>query len=187
MRVAMVALAVHAILYRSLVPSDGIHGYLGWYAPLVGVLSAIALLLAGGVALARSTGVAVPLVSGVLPERAAAGDVSRAAGRLTAAAVGFLLLQETLERSIPARSFVLVQFTPLQWLIVLCATACVAGVLVSAGRGCRLLIGRARTWRSRVPARNRSRWLAPRSVVLGAWPPLASFSGLRAPPSPAHV
>jgi hypothetical protein len=187
LRVAVVALAAHAIVYRSFVPADGVHRYMGWYTPLLGALSAAALLVAGAVAIARSTGLATSLIPDALAVPTPTGGASHAASRLAARAIGFLVLQETLERSIPARSLVLVQFTPLQWLTVLCATACVAFVLISAGRGCRLLGRCFRARRSAAIAAIRSRCLAPRSVALVAWPPLASFSGLRAPPAPACV
>ena len=38
--VALCALTAHAVLYRSLLPEDGVHGYFGWYEPLIAFLSA---------------------------------------------------------------------------------------------------------------------------------------------------
>src|SRR5207253_7041432 len=40
---AVCALATHALMYRTLWPSDAVHGYLGWYEPLVGALSLASL------------------------------------------------------------------------------------------------------------------------------------------------
>jgi hypothetical protein len=183
LRVAVVALAAHAVVYHSLLPEDGVHGYLGWYEPLVGGLSAVALLVALVAVLARVTGIAGSWTRRLAPAAGPSRTVSTATAHLAAKAIAFLALQETLERSIPARSLELVQFTPVEWLVVLCATACIALVLVSAGRGARLLARRLS--RPRLVARSPrgSRCLPARSISLLAWAPLASFGGLRAPPA----
>ena len=85
LRVAVVALATHAVVYRSLLPADGEHGYFGWYAPLVAGLSAVALLGTLGVLLARATGIGgswVPRVSAMTePSDGVSIAVSRLAGK----------------------------------------------------------------------------------------------------------
>jgi hypothetical protein len=43
--VVLCALAAHAVVYRSLWPSGGDHGYLMWYAPLVALLSGLSLVV----------------------------------------------------------------------------------------------------------------------------------------------
>src|SRR5262249_43950286 len=42
--VVLCALAAHAVVYRSLWPAGGDHGYLTWYTPLVAVLSGLSLV-----------------------------------------------------------------------------------------------------------------------------------------------
>jgi hypothetical protein len=187
LRVAVIALATHAVVYRSLLPADGLHGYFGWYAPLLAGLSAAALLGTLGVLVARVCGVGsswVPRVS-ALPQPSQ--SVTVATSRLAAKAVAFLVVQETLERSLPSHSFELAQFTPLYWVVVLAAASLGAFILVSARRGSVLL---ARHLDRRHPPATASRPLRaapPRRVAVGARNPLASFRGLRAPPSLLHV
>ena len=187
-RVAVVALATHAVVYRSLLPADGDHGYFGWYAPLVAGLSVAALLGTLGVLLARATGIGGSWVPRVAAIAEPSDGVSVAVSRLAGKALAFLVVQETLERSIPARSFEPAQFSP-------AAVARGARDDRPCGDHPRLgepgpIAARAATRRrplrrgrpARVP-RSRSR----RSFAPTAGNPLASFRGLRAPPVPIRA
>ena len=59
------ALVAHAAVYRSLVPDDGLHGYFGWYVPLVAVASLGSLLavVVGGLCRSSRAGTADPALS----------------------------------------------------------------------------------------------------------------------------
>jgi hypothetical protein len=187
LRVAVVALAAHAVVYRSLLPTGGDHGYFGWYAPLVAGLSVAALLGTLGVLLARATGIGSSWVPRVAAMTEPSDGVSVAVSRLAGKALAFLVVQETLERSIPARSFEIAQFSPFQWLVVLAAITLAAVILVSASRGRSLLARRLDNPRPAGEPVARTALPAPRSFLPVARNPLASFRGLRAPPSPLRT
>ena len=187
MRVAVVALASHAVVYRSLLPADGDHGYFGWYAPLVAGLSVAALLATLGVLLARATGIGGSWVPRVAAMTEPNDGVSIAVSRLAGKALAFLVVQETLERSIPARSFEPAQFSPVQWLVVLAAITLAAIILVSAIRGGSLLARRLDGARPAAEAAASPSLPVPRSFAPAAGNPLASFRGLRAPPAPIRT
>jgi hypothetical protein len=187
LRVAVVALATHAVVYRSLLPSDGDHGYFGWYAPLVAGVSVVALLGTLGVLVARATGVGSSWVPRVAAMSEPSDGVSVAVSRLAGKALAFLVVQETLERSIPARSFEVAQFSPFQWLVVLAAITLAAVILVSASRGRSLLARRLEHPRPAGENDARAAQPAPQSFLPIPRNPLASFRGLRAPPSPIRA
>jgi hypothetical protein len=187
LRVAVVALATHAVVYRSLLPADGAHGYFGWYAPLVAGLSAVALIGTLGVLLARATGIGGSWVPRIAAAPEPSDGVSLAVSRLAGKALAFLVVQETLERSIPARSFELAQFTPLQWLVLLATITLAATILVSASRGRSLLARRLDSPRPAAEAAAKASPPILRSFAPVARNPLASFGGLRAPPAPIRA
>src|SRR5512132_2704544 len=81
---ALCALGAHALLYGTVRPDDGLHGYFGWYEPAVAL---------AGIAAAS---VARPLW---LRTTAPVAETSR---RLAATALAVLLAQESLERSFAA-------------------------------------------------------------------------------------
>ena len=183
LRVAVVALAAHAFVYRSFLPADGSHGYFGWYESLVGWLSLLALVLFAAVGVARLLGRDPRWLRAVVDEWQPNSRQTLAAGRLAALSVVFLITQETLERSIPARTLVLAQFSPTQWAIILAAAVAVAAAFASLARGygalLRAVVESIATGR-RQPARS-----APShpDVPAPRRHPLAAFRGLRAPPS----
>jgi hypothetical protein len=113
--------------------------------------------------------------------------VSAAVGRLAGKALAFLVLQETLERSIPARSFEAAQFSPLQWVVLLATLTLAAAILVSASRGRSLLARRLGGARAAVAAATSVSQPVPQSFAPAARNPLASFRGLRAPPAPIRT
>jgi hypothetical protein len=172
---ALCALAAHALVYGTFTPADGMHGYFGWYEPLVGVLSiaAVVLLLAflGTAWLARRIGRTLLLRP---------GPVGSARG-LAFATFVFLVGQETLERSLASGSFAPVSFTPSGWLLLLVGVGAASLLLTAALRLCRAAVERLLA--TKPPAR---RTLAPGwSVVVSTlrpWRPLAVGCALRAPP-----
>jgi hypothetical protein len=171
------AFVAHAALYRSLWPVDGRHGYFGWYEPLVLALTGAALVavlaLLALAAAARAFGRPLP---------AARGRVAPAAPRLAATTLAFLLVQESLERSLHG-SLAFASFTPAQWLTLLAAVVLSAAVL---GTGLRLLERAA----VRLLAGPRPRVAAPalgapwsvRQAVVRRARPLAERRALRGPP-----
>jgi hypothetical protein len=182
------ALAAHTVAYGSLVPQGGEHRYFGWYAPLVATLSAAAFL---GMALALSialllgpTSGAVAVVRSILPSRSAGDPAIAGVLRLASAALAFLAVQESLERTLTAGRVELVSFTPatlaLLVAIVVGAAAIVVLVqrIVSSLADVVLRVTRARPRASASPpARRRPTQVARRPRSL-----LALNAGLRAPP-----
>jgi len=173
------ALATHAFVYRTLWPSDGVHGYFGWYVPLVAALSlAAAAGLVGFVALAAAG--AAPRHIG--PGRPLA-DVAR---EIASSGLLFLLAQESLERTVEAGRPAFATFTPSQWFVLLAGIAVTALALAFA-----LGVGAAVLARA-LGAPPRTARHAPMpvwSVVQGGRRsprPLAAGHALRAPPLPAR-
>ena len=186
---ALCALAAHGVLYRSLWPSSGAHGYFNWYQPLVGGLSLIALVV-----------LAVVLVAGLLGIRS--GPIERLSSvfrrpeedrsspsalvvRLAGASLLVLLVQESIERSIESGSPTVASFTPAAWLVAIAVLSALAAALVLATRSYAVLLDRVLA----AGVRRRIAQLAPPlgNVVLFARPgrckPLASGWALRAPPA----
>jgi hypothetical protein len=156
---ALCALAAHAVVYGSLAPADGAHGYFGWYQPLA---------LAGLVALV--------VLRRFVPWRA----LSLADSTRTLAAWGFaiLIVQESLERSLASGHVAFAAFTPSQWLLLLLALAAAALVLSFALRA---VLGRAPATPAPAAARVAAGWsLRPHSRRRSR--PLAERFALRAPP-----
>jgi hypothetical protein len=180
---ALCALAAHAAVYGTFTPADGIHGYLGWYQPLVAALSLAAAAGLLGLVLAARLGRGRRLagaVRGFLPREEGRGTALPTI-RLGRGALVVFFLQETLERSISSRSFEPASLRPSTWSLVLLVAILCAALLVLAGRGGIRLVLRAAAWRirrlRRDPAPAPEREWAPRRRS-----PLALRQGLRAPP-----
>jgi hypothetical protein len=175
------ALVAHAAVYRSLLPGDGPHAYFGWYVPLVAVASIVSLaaVVAGGFGRGRRVG---RLIRFCLPAR----TTTFSAGTTAALASGglvFLMVQESLERSVDAGVLTLASFDASMWPILLVVLILAAAAVLAAGRTAVVLSDRAvaerRTWVGM--ARVISRIGAGRDVVrLSAL--LGMHAGLRAPP-----
>jgi hypothetical protein len=176
------------VLYGSLLPSDGAHGYFGWYEPLVGGLSgaavvALGVLLAAGLLGFRSL-VLEALKDALRPGGEPGADPCRSIGRLAICSLGLVLVQESLERSLGYGSPTAATFTPAQWLLLLATLSLLATAVVVATRSCATLLdrvfgtGRRRPIGSFVPAPVR------RFTLVGPrrHKPLASGRALRAPP-----
>ena len=184
--VAVCALGGHFVLYRSFRPSGGNHAYFAWYGLLVAGLTVAALaalgllLLAAVVGRGPWRGFARALLSG--PH----GDVSVTgrALRLALASVVFLVVQESLERSLAEGRLALGSLSPSETLLLLAVVASLALLVAVVERSCRQLIARLAGGSRRL---RRSR--TPLSPPVAAAPirrrhPLAEMRGLRAPPLP---
>jgi hypothetical protein len=172
---AVCALAAHTVLYRTLWPSDGVHGYFGWYEPAVAALSVAALVGLAALLVAAALGRPVILPTRRRPEPLAAGV--RAIG---ASSLCFLLIQESIERSVQAGQPAFAVFAPSQWLVLLAALAAASlalAVVLRLGQAVvRFVLGAAAPSASARPG-----W----SVVTVAARrprPLAGRFALRAPP-----
>ncbi len=178
--VLVCALAAHAAAYRSVWPQDGVHGYFGWYEPLVGALSAAAVAV---VSLSLALGLRDRAVLGWLrPWR----SPSRLAGaRLAALSLGVLLAQESVERSFGVDHVAIASFPALTWLVILASVSLAAAALTFLARCCSELAGLVLRARARVrPAEGTRRPPAiPRACRRRH--PLAECLWTRAPPVPA--
>jgi hypothetical protein len=177
------ALGTHAIVYRTLWPTDGIHGYFGWYEPAVAAASVLSLiylltlLLVVWFARRFDRPLSKPAVQP--PHSLAEG-----ARRLALCSLIVLLVQESLERSLEAGYPSFAVFPPWQWLILLIGIA-----LTSLTVALSLSLGEAAVrW---VLADSVSPPFAAQqakpswSVVTNSWRrlrPLAERFALRAPP-----
>jgi hypothetical protein len=178
--VALCALAAHAVLYGSFSPGGAMHGYFGWYEPLVAGLTGLAVLAVGALVLAAALGHGRSRLRAVLPAPSATPGLQ--AARLAQAALISLFLQETFERSLALGHPAVPSFAPSTWLLVLVSLVAFAALLVLAGRlGTRivsLVLGsprrRLRSLALASPPRLR---IAPQRRN-----PLAERRGLRAPP-----
>jgi hypothetical protein len=134
--VLLCALAAHALLYRSLLPNDEVHGYLAWYVPVVAALSALAV-----------GAVSVLFVSSLLGRRSRLRRLTLplgVSGTRRFASVGlpalaFLAAQETLEHSLEAGRLE-TGLNPAGWVLLLLAVAAVAGLLSILARSCAALL-----------------------------------------------
>jgi len=187
--VLLCALAGHLALYGALLPAGRAHAYFAWYEPLVAGLSVGALaVLAGLLAVAAFGGEALRrrVVPVLLPaaERPLPGTVR--AVRLGLASVGFLVCQETLERTLSEGRLAAAAFSPSQALVVLAVIGAAAALLALVERSCSQLIAvvAPRLLRLRLRAVPVS-FPPARPVLPRRRNPLADLRGLRAPPLPA--
>ena len=187
--VLLCALGGHFALYGTLLPPGNAHAYFGWYEPLVAGLSVAALVvLAGLLVVAAFGGEALrrDVASVLLPaaERPLPGTVR--AVRLALASVGFLVCQETLERTLSEGRLAAAAFSPSQALVVLAVIAAAAALLALVERSCTQLIALVapRLLRLRIRAAAVS-YPPARPLALRRRNPLADLRGLRAPPFPA--
>ena len=180
---ALCALATHTLVYRTLRPSDGAHGYFTWYEPVIAAVSAAAaagLLLFVLVAwLARRHH--HPFRRAPIGESRSLPDAAR---RLGCSALLFLLAQESLERTAEAGRPAVAALTPSQWLVLLLGIAVTSLLFASAvhvaRRAARRVLG------SRDPGRRVVHGDASGWSVVALRPlrprPLAERFGRRAPP-----
>jgi hypothetical protein len=177
---AVCALAAHALVYRTLTPADGMHGYFGWYEPVVAVASAACLV--GLLSLLAVAVVARRLGRPIRHGLAEPAPLASSVRSLAAASLAFFLVQEALERSVALGHPSVAVLAPSDWVTLLAAVAVVSFVLAAALRLGREVVRRVLGARSR-PVRLRgvagwsirtARPIRPR--------PLAGRFALRAPP-----
>jgi hypothetical protein len=178
--VMLCSLAAHAFVYRTLWPTDGAHGYFGWYEPAVAAASLAAVgVLLGLLALAV---VARRLGRPLRSRETAPRPFGAAARSLAASSFAFLLLQETLERSVQTGHPAVATFRLSEWVTMAAALALVSSLLTLAqtiGRAAvRRVLGATGNLRGKSePLRwtvVESRLCLPRPLALGA--------ALRGPP-----
>jgi hypothetical protein len=181
----LIALAAHTVLWGAWAPSDGEHAYFGWYAPLV--TGAGAAGLAGLLALVAVAAVgrrhprAAALVRRILPGRSL--PLRLRAFQLACGALGWLVAQESIERSLQEGRVSLLALDARDLLLVLLATGLGALLVALAERGSGRL-ARALLHRELPPAPRRAavRLGRPRPVALRLLSPLACSLGRRGPP-----
>jgi hypothetical protein len=183
--VALCALGGHLALYRTLLPSTGDHAYFAWYEPLVAgltiaVLAAFGLLLLSAV-LGRDA-VRRTIVRVLLPATARPLPGTVRAVRLALAGVAFLVVQETIERTLTEGRAAPAVFGPSQLLVVLAVVAVLAALVE---RSCTQLIALVARSSKRVALRSAAQsFPAARPLLVRRRNPLAELRGLRAPPLP---
>ena len=178
---AVCALVAHAAVYRSVLPDDKLHGYFGWYVPLVAMASLCSLLavVIGGLCPGSR---AARLIARCVPARSTTCRGGTVAG-LTLGGLAFLVVQESFERSLDAGAFSLVTFDGSTWPVLLGVLVLAAAAIVAVGRT-------AVVWSDRVfavrPLRARMTRVLPRvgvgRVVVRKSALLGWHAGLRAPP-----
>jgi hypothetical protein len=177
------ALATHALVYRSFWPSDGMHGYFGWYEPAVGIASLVALV---GSVLALVVVVAARRAGRPIPSIRTRRSIplSVRARSASVASLLFLLTQESLERSVAAGHPAVAQFQPSEWLLLAAGIATVSFLLAGIARACEFVIGRAIGVKANPRRRGSVRAFRRPSgtVAVRRSHPLANGLGLRAPP-----
>ena len=187
--VLLCALGGHLALYRTLSPSGSAHAYFGWYEPLVAGLSVAALAVLGGLLLVAWLGgesLRRRVVPVLLPARSRPLPGSVRAVRLALASVGFLVCQETLERTLTEGRMAAAAFAPSQVLLVLAVIGAAAALVALVERSCSELIAFVvpRLLRLRIRAAALP-FPSERPLPGRRRNPLAELRGLRAPPLPA--
>lgn len=187
--VLLCALGGHLALYRTLLPSGGGHAYFGWYEPVVAGLSVGALVVLAGLLLVAGLGgesLRRRVVPVLLPTAARPLPGSVRAVRLALASVGFLVCQETLERTLSEGRASAAAFAPSQILLVLAVIGAAAALVALVERSCSrlvaLVVPRLLRLRIRVAALS---FPSARPLLTRRRNPLAELRGLRAPPVPA--
>jgi hypothetical protein len=178
---AVCALAAHALAYRTLWPADGVHGYFGWYEPLVAAasLASLAALLAFAALahLARRAG--RPLRVRLLERHRPTGAVARS---FASSGLLFVLVQESIERSVAAGHPAVASFGPAQWLVLLAGLAVASALLAVAMRASESILRRVLEPKE-AAASTSSAWSVVTSTVRRSRALSGRFA-LRAPPLP---
>jgi len=187
--VLLCALGGHLALYRTLLPSSGGHAYFTWYEPVVAGLSVAALVvLAGLLAVAAFGGQPLRrrVVPVLLPATAQPLPGTVRAVRLALASIGFLVCQETIERTLSEGRLSAAAFAPSQLLLVLAVVGAAASLVALVERSCSRLIALVAPGRLHLRTRVAALSFPPeRPLLVRRRNALAELRGLRAPPLPA--
>jgi hypothetical protein len=176
------ALAGHAVVYGTFWPAGGAHGYFGWYQPLLGGISALALLSLAALLVVGLAGSprARRLLEGLVTRQRATPVVR--AHRLAITSLAILLLQESLEASLASGRPALGAFSGPVILLVVTVIWLLSFGLVFAARSYERFAGDA-VARGGIPRHAAGAVTAlPTAPSLRPRNPLADFRGLRAPP-----
>jgi hypothetical protein len=181
LQVVLAALAAHTVAYGSLRPDDPMHGYLGVYEVVVAALSAAALIIFVLALLALLAGRGRAFMT-LVGARQAEPPFSRRVGSLACCVLGFLLVQESVERSVENGAVVIASAPALIVFNVIVAVMLASTVLVLVERSCAQLAEALLAPRRELP-RPPARVWTPRPIFsFGRRNSLAEFRGLRAPP-----
>jgi hypothetical protein len=164
---AICALGAHALLYGSFRPNDGLHGYLGWYEPVLAVAAIAAVVLVRPASLRSRLPIA---------------DTARG---LATWALLIVLAQESLERSVQVGHPAVAALTPSGWLVLVIGVTATAFALALALRAGQVVFSLFTdgTATRRLPLLVRWKTAA---VALPTARPLAGNVALRAPPALAR-
>ena len=179
---AVCALVGHVALVQSIRPTDEAHIYLSWYQPLIAGLSGTAVLALAALLVLGLLGHRVRLPAASLQRR----SFDQVAIRIGMSGVAFLLVQETIERSVVAGAPAAPSFAAGRWLVVLVVVAASSALLAFLGRWGERAVRRLLADAERAADSTARPWNRVR-----VWPrrsrPLALHAALRAPPrlSPA--
>jgi hypothetical protein len=172
--IALCAQLAHAVLYQSVLPRTGPHGYFSWYLPsltaavVVALVALPASIAAGALGRRRS----------LLPERRP-GRAFRDVCRLAVVSGAYYFVQESLERSAESGSFRFVGLGALSWLTLVLVLIVAAVAVVALERTLADLV--VHLSRVRLPRAGTTRW-ARLSTTGGRRRPLTVHGALRAPP-----
>jgi hypothetical protein len=184
--VALCALGGHLALYRTLMPSAGEHAYFAWYEPLVAGLSVAALVAFAVMLLAALLGresLRRAVVRVLLPATARPVPGTVRGVRLALASIAFLVVQETIERTLAEGHAAAAAFGPSQLLLVLAVVAVLAALVALVERSCSQLIALVARPRPRAVLRlDALPFPVARPLLARRRHPLAELRGLRAPP-----
>jgi hypothetical protein len=177
--VAVCALAAHAVLYRSLTPHDGVHGYLGTYEAVVGLVSLVSFAVVAVAAAWTVTGRATVARRMLAPLPVA--PTRRASARRAALGLAVLAMQESAERSVAAGHAQGPGLGVAAWAIAILTVVAASAVLDALARAggtvLRLLEARCGTI-----VRPRAVLRSPDGVTPRRRRVLADRHGVRAPP-----
>lgn len=174
------ALAAHALVYRTLTPADGVHGYFGWYEPAVAALSVACL--GGLLALVLAAVVGQRLGRPLRRAAAESPPLGATVRSLALSSLAVFLVQEAAERSIAAGGPSVPVLVPSQWMTLLVGIAAASILLALALRGGHVLLRRVLGAERAPVVRTRPAFWSVRTSLARRGRPLAGRFALRAPP-----
>jgi hypothetical protein len=168
------ALAAHALVWRSLEPHAGDGSYAHAYQPLIGVAGLVAVAAIGLLAAAALTREY---------SRTAALAIGRRTAVVGSAAAGWLVLQESAERSLSHGRPTLISLAPSGWALLALVALAAALAVTAAGHAGMQIVRRL----AHEPAAARARHVVVAAVRPAAVCPvrrsvLSLGQGMRAPP-----
>jgi hypothetical protein len=177
--VALCAQLAHAVVYGSLLPSAGAHGYLVWYVPTLAVVSVAALALVPASIAASALANGRRSFGAILPRRQP-GRAARDVFRLALSSAVFFVVQESVERTAETGGLQVATFAPLTWLILLPVLLVIAAAIIAVERTLEDLAERLGVT-ARPRATFHPTWTR-RACTVARPHPLSVHGGLRAPP-----